>query len=231
MRNLKPLILFVFFFTLACKTSFIETHSIKRYVLKDRKIYCSQARSCTFRPGNVTGWGCGGFKCTWLDVGRIQGTQTDRLAGYCSLILSPNLVTTGRMPDMGKVRGRRHEQRNVNRIDYNCRLYVCTEAFAMCKGHCFVRSSVLCAKAIALCEGHCFVRSPVLCAKVSALCKGHCFVQRPLLCAKTNALCEVHGFVQSPPLCAKANKGHCYVQRPLLCTKAVAMVCACVCTC
>ena len=197
MRNLKPLILFVFFFTLACKTSFIETHSIKRYVLKDRKIYCSQARSCTFRPGNVTGWGSGGFKCTWLDVGRIQGTQTDRLAGYGSLILSPNLVTTGRMPDMGKVRGRRHEQRNVNRIDYNCRLYVCTEAFAMCKGHCFVRSSVLCAKAIALCKGQCYVRSLWLCAKSTAMCKGH---QRPLLCTKAIAMC----------------KGHCYVQRPLL---------------
>ena len=36
-RNLKPLILFVFFFTLACKTSFIETHSIKRYVLRTGK--------------------------------------------------------------------------------------------------------------------------------------------------------------------------------------------------
>ena len=168
------------------------------------------------RPGNVTGWGSGGFKCTWLDVGRIQGTQTDRLAGYGSLILSPNLVTTGRMPDMGKVRGRRHEQRNVNRIDYNCRLYVCTEAFAMCKGHCFVRSSVLCAKAIALCEGHCFVRSPVLCAKVSALCKGHCFVQRPMLCAKSMPLCKVHRYVQRTPKAIAMCKGHCYVQRSLL---------------
>ena len=187
------------------------------------------------RPGNVTGWGSGGFKCTWLDVGRIQGTQTDRLAGYGSLILSPNLVTTGRMPDMGKVRGRRHEQRNVNRIDYNCRLYVCTEAFTMCKGHCFVRSPMLCAKSIVLCEVHCFVQRPllcakaialcevqcfvqrsVLCAKATAMCKGHCFVQRPMLCAKSMPLCKVHRYVQRTPKAIAMCKGHCYVQRPLL---------------
>ena len=30
--------------------------ALKVDVLSDRKIYCLQARSCTFQPGNCTGW-------------------------------------------------------------------------------------------------------------------------------------------------------------------------------
>ena len=45
---------------------------IKRTVLKldflyDRKIYCSQACACTFKPGNFTGWGNDGVNLGYTD--------------------------------------------------------------------------------------------------------------------------------------------------------------------
>ena len=36
--------------------------ALKVDVLKDRKIYCLQARPCIFKPGNFTDWGSQGVK-------------------------------------------------------------------------------------------------------------------------------------------------------------------------
>ena len=50
--------------------------ALKADMLKNRKIYCAQARPCIFEPGNVTGLGSEGVK------GR---TQNHAYAQQCSM--------------------------------------------------------------------------------------------------------------------------------------------------
>ena len=58
----KPLSLFVFFFTVACKRIFSKTHSVENRCGWTEKIHCLQARPCIFQPGNFTCWSSEGVK-------------------------------------------------------------------------------------------------------------------------------------------------------------------------
>ena len=57
---LKPLSLFVFFFTLACERIFIKTYSTESRcdIEPENRLFAGMA--VHFQPGNVTGWGSEG---------------------------------------------------------------------------------------------------------------------------------------------------------------------------
>ena len=59
-RNFKSLGIFVFVFALAREKIFIKTYNIESRFVIQPKIYCLQAYTCTFQPGNFTRWGSEG---------------------------------------------------------------------------------------------------------------------------------------------------------------------------
>ena len=56
-------------------------YTLKVDVLQDLKIYCLQARPCTFQPGNVTGWCSEGVNCSCLSPTDLPHTFEERVDG------------------------------------------------------------------------------------------------------------------------------------------------------